>query len=373
MPRAEAALASPHVSLVGLRKAFGRTVAVDDFSIQVPRGSFTTLLGPSGCGKTTVLRMLAGFVEPDAGQVVISGVDQTDRPPDLRGVGMVFQDYALFPHMSVRGNLEYGLKMRRERKEARRTPVERTLSLLGLTGLAERYPHQLSGGQQQRVALGRALVLEPEVLLMDEPLSNLDARLRSRLRAELKDLQQELGITTIYVTHDQAEALSLSDVVVVMNEGRVLQAAPPKVIYRSPKSRFVAEFVGEANLLTATVLRAGTDGVLVEAGGRTLEVRAPEEGVPAPGAVGMVMVRPESVQLTLEGTSEAHGAWSRGAVVSARGYFGSFERYWLELEDSGAAWLADLPAEHSFGLNGGPGAGEKVRVTVRPGAASWLP
>ena len=387
-PSPAAAASDPHVRLAGLGKAYGETVAVADFSLDIPRGSFTTLLGPSGCGKTTVLRMVAGFVEPDAGTVSIGGVDQAGRPPNLRGVGMVFQDYALFPHMSVLQNVEYGLRMHRVPKAERRARANRTLEQLDLTGLAERYPHQLSGGQQQRVALGRVMALEPEVLLMDEPLSNLDAKLRLRLRAELRELQRQLGITTLYVTHDQDEALSLSDQLIVMNEGRIQQAALPQRVYAAPANRFVAEFVGLANLLAATVREVGDTSMEVVAAGQSLTVRLPDERRPAAGATGTVMVRPEHVVLSPAGAPIPPDAWRASAVIASHGFFGSFERYWLDVEGASEQWLVDVPltsadangwaqlasapASHPGEKQGVLAVGTEVSLSLRPGTASWL-
>ncbi len=370
-PDSVAPTGAAHVQLAGLSKAYGSTRAVDGFSLQVPRGSFTTLLGPSGCGKTTVLRMVAGFVEPDSGQVLIGGVDQVGRPPNLRGVGMVFQDYALFPHMSVRSNLEYGLRRRRAHKDELRERVDRTLTLLDLASLAARYPHQLSGGQQQRVALGRVLVLEPEVLLMDEPFSNLDARLRMRLRAELKELQQRLGITTLYVTHDQEEALSLSDHVVTMAEGRVQQGGSPEEIYLRPQSKFVAAFVGDANLLPAEVLSIHEGAVLARALGQELELRLPAGPAPHVGAKGYAMVRPEHV-LLVDGSGEEAG-WHASGTVRAHAFFGAYQRYWLSVPGVTEPWIADAPlAAPHVGQNGHRLAGDQVGVTLSPGAASWV-
>ncbi|MCO5174953.1 MAG: ABC transporter ATP-binding protein [Trueperaceae bacterium] len=403
MPAPEAgALAGTHVRLVGLRKAFGAAVAVDDFSLDIGRGTFTTLLGPSGSGKTTVLRMLAGFVEPDAGSVVIGGMDQTGRPPNLRGTGMVFQDYALFPHMTVRANVEYGLRMQRFAKGARAERVERALELLGLRGLAGRFPHELSGGQQQRVALGRVIVLEPQVLLMDEPLSNLDAKLRVRLRAELKSLQRQLGITTVYVTHDQEEALSLSDQVVVIDGGRMQQAGAPEDIYRRPANRFVAEFVGQANVLPVEVSAAASGqrplasaggagalstahgghaatggGVMTTAAGSPLAVRLPDERRPSAGARGVAMVRPEHVRLAPLGPAAAagteDGSWRCPAKVVSRGYFGAYARYWLELDGVPEPWLADVPVSESGDeARQALAPGTAATVSVGAGAACWL-
>jgi ABC-type Fe3+/spermidine/putrescine transport system ATPase subunit len=237
------------VELSSISKTYGAVRAVDGFSLPVPKGSFTTLLGPSGCGKTTLLRIIAGFFEPDSGQVRIGGKDQRGIPPEKRNTGMVFQDYALFPHMSARENLAYGLRIRKLDGTAREREIAHTAEILGLEDLLDRYPGELSGGQQQRLALGRAVILKPRLLLMDEPLSNLDAKLRLRVRTELKDIQRRLGITTVYVTHDQEEALSLSDYIAVMNRGRLEQAGTPEEVYYTPASAFAADFSGPANFV----------------------------------------------------------------------------------------------------------------------------
>jgi ABC-type Fe3+/spermidine/putrescine transport system ATPase subunit len=234
------------VEVSHLTKFYGKVRAVDDFSCSVPRGSFTTLLGPSGCGKTTLLRIIAGFFEPDGGTVFIGGKDQRGIAPEHRETGIVFQDYALFPHMKAAENLAYGLKIRGAKKDLIREETAKTASLLGLEGLLDRYPGELSGGQQQRLALGRAIILKPRLLLMDEPLSSLDAKLRLRVREELKDIQKRLGITTIYVTHDQEEALSLSDHIAVMHDGRLEQFGTPREVYNEPRNTFAADFSGPA-------------------------------------------------------------------------------------------------------------------------------
>ncbi|MBQ7158113.1 MAG: ABC transporter ATP-binding protein [Treponema sp.] len=237
------------LSLEHLKFSFGSTDAVNDISLEVQPGSFTTLLGPSGCGKTTLLRLISGFLEPDSGTVKINGIDQKGIAPDKRKVGMVFQDYALFPHLSVEQNLLYGLKIQRKPKDEAFALIHQTARLLGIANLLERYPHELSGGQQQRVALGRALVLKPLILLMDEPLSSLDAKLRALVREELQDIQRDFGITTVYVTHDQEEALSLSDTIAVINHGVLQQTGTPQDVYFTPKNKFVADFVGRANFI----------------------------------------------------------------------------------------------------------------------------
>ena len=238
-----------HLRLEHVTKRFGDAAAVDDVSFEVPRGSFATLLGPSGCGKTTTLRMIAGFYDPDVGDIELGGRRINDLPAHRRGTAMVFQDYALFPHMTVRDNVGYGLRVSGVAKDERERRVDETLEFVGLGGLGDRWPNQLSGGQQQRVAVARALVVEPEILLLDEPLSNLDAKLREPLRWELRALQQRLGMTFVYVTHDQDEALSLSDWVAVMNAGKVEQAGAPWEIYYHPRTAFLADFVGAVNLI----------------------------------------------------------------------------------------------------------------------------
>jgi ABC-type Fe3+/spermidine/putrescine transport system ATPase subunit len=257
--------AAAPVRVAGIGKHFGKQAVLADVTLDFVAGGFNTLLGPSGCGKTTLLRTIAGFVAPDTGSVFLRGTDVTDVPPWRRRIGFVFQSYALWPHMSVLENVGYGLKLRRIGGDAAAERVRAMLATLGLAGAGERYPAQLSGGQQQRVALARALVLEPDVLLLDEPLSNLDARLRAEMRLELRRLQREVGITTIYVTHDQEEALELSDVIAVLREGRVLQVGAPEEVYRRPRSTAVARFLGASNLLEG---EAQADGCLVTAGKR---------------------------------------------------------------------------------------------------------
>jgi len=259
------------ITLKNLRKTFGEVVATDDVNMVLEDGKLSTLLGPSGCGKTTLLRLIAGFYEPDHGEVYFDDRNVTDLPPNKRNTGMCFQSYALWPHMTVFDNISYGLKIKRV-QGMKYTPsaidkrVNNALELVQMSGLGERTPHQLSGGQQQRVALARALVIEPDVLLLDEPLSNLDAKLRVEMREEILRIQGELGITTVYVTHDQIEALSISDMVAVMDEGYVQQYAPPREIYDSPQTLFVADFIGKCTFL---------DGE-ISALGDTISVRLPD-------------------------------------------------------------------------------------------------
>jgi putative spermidine/putrescine transport system ATP-binding protein len=242
------------LSASGLTKAFGPARAVTGFSLAVADGEYVALLGPSGCGKTTVLRMIAGITRPDAGEIRLSGQRIDALPPERRNIGLVFQSYALFPHMTVERNVAFGLRMRGVTAADVARRVTAALALVDLGGLGARYPRELSGGQQQRVALARALAIEPQVLLLDEPMSNLDAKLREQLRDELRALQRRLGITTIHVTHDQAEALALADRVVVMNDGRIVEDGTPRALYSSPRTRFAAEFLGHTNIIPATLV-----------------------------------------------------------------------------------------------------------------------
>jgi putative spermidine/putrescine transport system ATP-binding protein len=279
-----------YLDLIQLQKKFAEVHAVRDFSLSVQKGEFVSLLGPSGCGKTTTLRMIAGFERPDEGQILLDGVELTNVPPNQRGAGMVFQAYALFPNLTVRGNIAFGLEIARFAKSDVQAAVADLLRLVRLEGIEDRFPHQLSGGQQQRVALARALALKPRLLLLDEPLSALDAKVRVSLRAEIRRIQSELHITTIYVTHDQEEALSISDRVVVMREGLIEQDASPKQIYRQPASRFVAEFIGTANQFDGVAI----DNTAIQTPLLTLSAQIPDTLV---GKQVVVLVRPENIQL----------------------------------------------------------------------------
>ena len=244
------------LEIQNVSKQFGKMTAVKDFSLDIEKGELVSFLGPSGCGKTTTLRMVAGFEYPTNGRIIIASEDVTDRPPNKRPVGMVFQAYALFPNMTVAGNISFGMKIAKRPQEEIDQRVNEMLELIHMAGLGPRYPHQLSGGQQQRVALARALAMRPQVLLLDEPLSALDAKIRVSLRGEIRSIQQQLGTTTIYVTHDQEEALSISDRVVVMNNALIEQVGPPFEIYNYPQTEFVAQFVGTLNAFSAEVIDA---------------------------------------------------------------------------------------------------------------------
>lgn len=289
------------ISLHALTKRYagtqGDAAAVDAVDVEIGAGEFVTLLGPSGCGKTSTLRMIAGFEDPTSGTVQLDGVVMNSVPPNKRPMSMVFQSYALFPHLSVRENVAYGLRLKRIPDARLKEEVDTILTIMNLSAYADRAPHQLSGGQQQRVALARALVMRPKVLLFDEPLSNLDAKLRVQMRSEIRRLQRRLGITSVFVTHDQDEAMTLSDRVVVMSRGRIEQIDRPEVVYRRPASVFVADFIGRANFLDASPVAAPAGGrITVHALGRQIKVDCHPD-VTAESDV-LLMVRPESVRLS---------------------------------------------------------------------------
>lgn len=311
------------VELTNLVKRFGRTTAVDDVSLVLPEGSFTAVLGPSGCGKTTLLRLLAGLERPTSGQIVVGGRDVTRTPPEKRNFGMMFQSYALMPHMTVSENLRFPLRMRKQgSREEQRRLVEEAMALVRLEELGARYPRQLSGGQQQRVALARAMISRPPLLLLDEPLSNLDAKLRKEMQVEIIELHNKVGLTTIFVTHDQEEALSLSNHVVLMRDGRVEQTGAPQEIYDHPATAFAAEFIGGANLLDATLVRDGQGSLRAEL--------APGLSVPVAGggdrAEGPCKLALRQEDLVLSEAPEANQV-SVPARLVARVYQGASNRY----------------------------------------------
>ncbi|MEO8633330.1 MAG: ABC transporter ATP-binding protein [Chloroflexota bacterium] len=349
--------------LQGLRKRFPNgTVAIDGVDLEVAEGELVALLGPSGCGKTTTLRCIAGFEDPDAGSITLDGRRIDTLPPNRRGATMVFQGYALFPHLSVFENVGYGLRVRRVGGVALRERVEAALTLVGLAGYGDRRPQQLSGGQQQRVALARALVLEPSLLLFDEPLSNLDAKLREQLRLELRALQQRVRITSVYVTHDQAEAMTLADRVAVMDRGHIAQLGTPRQIYDEPVNRFVADFVGRANFVRGVVRERSDDSVVVDVLGATRRAsRAP--GPLAEGAEVDVMIRPEEVHVV---SSDTDGTVP--AVVRRASFVGASVVY--QLQCAGVEIIAIAPLERGAAL---AADGARVGLRMRDGALRAFP
>ncbi|PYM61800.1 MAG: ABC transporter ATP-binding protein [Candidatus Rokuibacteriota bacterium] len=315
------------VRIAGITKRFGATVAVDDVSLTLEPGEFLTLLGPSGCGKTTTLRVVAGLEVPSAGRVWIGDEDVTDLPAHARDVTMVFQSYALFPHLTVFENVAYGLRVLRRSEPDVRHAVEEVLALTGMEALPSRYPAALSGGQQQRVALARALVLQPKVLLFDEPLSNLDAKLRRRMRDEIRSLQKRTGITALYVTHDQAEALAISDRIAVMARGRIEQLGPAMDLYARPASRFVADFIGEANFLPVEVVARDATGAHVRLGPITLTVTDGHRGL----GPATLVVRPEAILIRAAPSGAIADGVLPGRIRSAA-YLGAAGEYAVDTE-----------------------------------------
>jgi putative spermidine/putrescine transport system ATP-binding protein/spermidine/putrescine transport system ATP-binding protein len=350
------------VDLDGVTKRFGKITALDDVSLMVRRGELMTLLGPSGCGKTTLLNLVAGFLMPDSGEVAIAGRRVTDVPAYRREIGIMFQNYALFPHMNVAANVGYGLRMRRIAKAEIARRVGEALALVKLAGLEDRRPRQLSGGQQQRVALARALVIRPQVLLLDEPFSALDRNLRASMQVELKEIQRKLGVTTIFVTHDQSEALSLSDRIAVMADGRIRQLDTPDEIYRHPLDRFVASFIGDANVLRARLERI--DGAVA-----TIALGAARVAVPARtlqgGAVGDpvdLFVRPEGLRVAEnEAAAAVHG------LVAAQIYQGGHIDLYVEVPQAvSGRVLLRVPSHEGASLRP---PGTRIGITLAADAA----
>ena len=325
------------VSVRGVCKSFGGTRAVDEVSLDVAKGEFLTLLGPSGCGKTTLLNLIAGFLEPERGEILIDGERMNEVPPYRRSIGVVFQNYALFPHMNVAQNVGFGLRMRKVPDEEVERRVNAALEMVRLPEMGARTPRQLSGGQQQRVALARALVINPKVVLLDEPFSAIDKNLRAEMQVELKQIQKRVGITTIFVTHDQSEALSLSDRIAVISRGRIEQVSEPAMLYRRPASSFVASFIGDVNRLQCTVRGAADGELLLDAGG--LQLRLPKARAEASaeagnaavaGSAALLFVRPEELSLVAPGDVSANlGA----ATVETHVYQGTHVDVCLRYDD----------------------------------------
>jgi ABC-type Fe3+/spermidine/putrescine transport system ATPase subunit len=348
-----------YVELAHLSKRFGDVAAVADVSLDAPEGQITTLLGPSGCGKTTLLRLIAGFFSPDAGEIRIKGARVDHLPPQRRSTAIVFQDYALFPHLSVFENVAYGLRRRRVAAPEIARRVQDILNFLGLQGVEAAPPLHLSGGQQQRVALARALVVEPDVLLLDEPLSNLDAKLRVRVRTELKEIQQSLGKTTIFVTHDQEEALSISDRVAIMDAGRIRQVGTPVEVYTRPADRFVADFVGIANFLHGIVQAATPEGLVIDSPLGTMRTLPHREYTERQRVT--ILLRPEAVRLSSE-----PGPGKLPARIRSTSFLGGMRRHHVQAGD------LNLIADESFpGTT--EGAGQEIWLTVDAANLHLLP
>jgi putative spermidine/putrescine transport system ATP-binding protein len=335
------------IRLRGLRKSYGDVVALDGIDLEVRTGEFFTLLGPSGSGKTTSLRLIAGFERPDAGTVELANEDVTNLPPHERNVNTVFQDYALFPHMSVGDNVAYGLRVKKVPKAERQERVAEALAMVRLEGYENRRPNQLSGGQRQRVALARALVNHPRVLLLDEPLGALDLKLRQQLQVELKRIQSEVGITFIYVTHDQDEALTMSDRIAVMDGGRVIQVGAPNEVYDEPESGFVAGFVGVSNLLELPVERV-EGGVATLALGDTDRVTAETRGSLHAGQTAIVTIRPERISLADGGAPSGGDLCHASGVVRESLYAGPMTRFVVSLDGGGELMVVRQNAQTSF-------------------------
>lgn len=326
----------PVVELKNISKFFGGSQVIHRVNLAIEQGKFITFLGPSGCGKTTLLRMIAGFYQPDEGEIIINGRNVENVPPYDRNTAMVFQEYALFPHMSVYENVSYGLEIKKVEKATTKQRVDEVLNLMQLKGFEQRYPNQLSGGQQQRVAVARALVMNPHALLLDEPLSNLDAKLRESVRAELRMIQQKLNLTAIYVTHDQQEALSMSDYIVVMKNGVIHQYGTPQEIYFSPRTAFVADFIGTTNLLSCVISGVDGDRKTVTYGDLVFPLISPDSVTVNSNA--HISIRPECISIREQ---PEPGKTSLPVIIKESMFLGEKVRY-LATDNVGGEWIADV-------------------------------
>lgn len=356
----------PNLQIRNLSKRFGETVAVDNLDLDVEEGELITLLGPSGCGKTTTLRSIAGFVEPDAGEIYVGDEPMSRLPPERRDIGFVFQNHALWPHMTVYQNLAFGLELRGTNKQDIRRRVDETLRLVRLSGLEERTPRQLSGGQQQRVALARALVIQPSLLLLDEPLSSLDAQLREEMRFEIRELQKKLGITSVYVTHDQAEALVLSDRIAVMHQGRLMQVGTPTEIYDQPRNRFVAGFIGLTSFIEGHIseLDESADRAVVKTDD-DLTIQVPKHDFSIGQSVTL-SIRPQHIQLSRgDGTAPSASANVLEGKVHRAAYLGDVVDYRIKIND----WelRAQTPTDEALR------PGEDVVIVFEPERVTVIP
>jgi putative spermidine/putrescine transport system ATP-binding protein len=349
-----------YLELKNVSKTFSNVIAVHEFSLEIKKGSLVSFLGPSGCGKTTTLRMIAGFEQPDTGTIELDGNDITNVPPNQRDIGMVFQSYALFPNMTVRENVAFGLQMKKKSKDEIEKRANEVLEMVRLQDTAKRYPHQLSGGQQQRIALARALAVQPRVLLLDEPLSALDAEVRVVLRGEIRRIQSELAITTVYVTHDQEEALSISDKVVVMNKGIIQQIGTPEEIYRAPQNRFVATFIGTANQFFGKI--SGKDNVACD--NFTLITGALKEYKQDQKVV--VLVRPENILIHPDKTERSGWNILQG-VVETITFHGAVTRIGLNVNDQRVVADTTVSSNTPVVLN------QKVWLLFPPSSCQVMP
>ena len=354
------------VTLTNIEKKFGNFTAVEPMSLDIPEGAFVTLLGPSGCGKTTTLRMIAGLLDPTGGEITIRGRRVNDLPIHKRNLGIVFQNYALFPHKTIADNVGFGLRYRDVSRADAARRVREALELVQLPDVGERYPSALSGGQQQRIALARAIVIEPDVLLLDEPLSALDANLRENMRVELKKIQHRIGVTSIFVTHDQAEALAMSDRIVVMSDGRVEQVGPPEEVYNAPASEFVANFLGASNILHGRCSGRENGTVAIEAPtfGRVPVPAEKAPNVPGPGPAKLVL-RAEKLELVSQGGA-AEARIAADAVVETVDYQGQAVRYFVRAGDTQLQAI-NMIDTHPFA------EGDRVTVQFRPRDCAALP
>lgn len=341
------------LQLKGINKYFGKNHVIKNVDLSIEKGEFVTFLGPSGCGKTTLLRMVAGFYEPDEGEILLNGKRIEKIPPYGRNTAMVFQEYALFPHMSVFDNIAYGLRVKKIPAAEMEKKVAAALELMQLRGMEKRFPNQLSGGQQQRVAVARALVMDPEVLLLDEPLSNLDAKLRESVRVELREIQQRMGLSTIYVTHDQSEALSMSDKIVVLKDGIIHQVGTAQEIYFEPKTPFVADFIGTTNLLKLT---GSGDGEV-----RYGDIRIPVSRSVSAGVVYHASIRPECIKLA---EKPVEGMVNVPSHIENRMFLGEKVRYFVR-DNNGKSWIVDM-------FDPGRDLLEGDVYTVFPAAKVWI-
>lgn len=358
------------LEIEGLTKRYGQVVALDEFSLRISKGELVSLLGPSGCGKTTALRIIAGFIRPTAGVVRIDGRVANSIPPHHRDIGMVFQNYALFPHMTVTQNVEFGLKMRKVPEKERNLRVAKVLEIVRLAGFEKRYPSQLSGGQQQRVAVARAIVINPTVLLLDEPLSNLDAKLRVETREEIRRLQQDIGVTTIFVTHDQEEALTISDRVAVMHAGQIEQVGTPVELYNQPRTSFVATFIGTSNMWSGRVRQVDRGHAVVALSETEIQVLVDlgSNGFrPAINSDVTLLIRPERVVID-RGPEMVAGPNSFTGRVTSVMFVGAVTRYSIQV-DKGLVIRADIANAGGDRWN----TGEAIRVSWSPSNVVLIP